>query len=470
MGIEEPAAWVERVVRRYARQTNLLIAGRAFAVRGTGPHAEALATALRTMGARLVEAGSGDTPDATFDAGPGELELPLTQTYLPQPRVSASERIAWARSHMRVVAELGRRLTASGLLAGRRVGICLVLEPKTAVLARVLAEAGASVSLYAHPEETDADVAAELRAGGIPVFGGVETPAEADEQDRFLGQRLHVLIDDGSRLIRRLIETPDAAAELIGAAEETTSGLRPLRDLPGGPPFPVVAVNDARTKLCFDNAHGTGQSCLFTILDLLAPAGSAWPLHGRRVAVAGFGPVGEGFARHARALGAEVLVADPDPVAELRARFAGYPTGTLDRIVTAADLIVSASGYAHTISPEVLAAASPGAAVAVAGGVEDEVDWRQAVAAGASLVPVAAYVEDLLMPSGTSVRLLDRGGCINCTAGEGNPIEIMDLSFAVQLAAVELLLTGGLSPGLHPIPTEADELIARLALDRSREP
>ncbi|HEY3407181.1 MAG TPA: adenosylhomocysteinase, partial [Propionicimonas sp.] len=274
--------------------------------------------------------------------------------------------------------------------------------------------------------------------------------------------------DDGSRLIRRLIATPGAASELIGAAEETTSGLRPLREL-AGLPFPVIAVNDARTKSLFDNAHGTGQSCLLTILDLLDPERAGWGLHRRTVAVAGFGPVGEGFARNVRALGGTVLVADPDPVAELRARFAGYRTGHLEQLVAEADLIVSASGYPHTITAAVLEAARPGAAVAVAGGVVDEVDWRLVLDAGGTFDPVRKHVEDLRLASGNSVRLLDRGACINCTAGEGNPIEIMDLSFAVQLAAVELLLTSLLSPGLHPVPAAADELIARLALDRSLE-
>lgn len=262
--------WAELVIRRYARQTNRLIAGRDFAVRGTGPHADALGSALSAIGARVRRSQEAVPVDATFGADPADLAAALADSYLAQPRVSADERIAWARRHMPVVAAFAERLTASGLVAGKRVGICLVLEPKTAVLARVLAEAGATVSLYAHPEETDAGAAEDLRSGGIPVFGGDVGSAGA-EQDRFLAQNLHILIDDGSRLIRRLIATPDAAAALIGAAEETTSGLRPLRALADEVPFPVVAVNDARSKRCFDNAHGTGQSCLLTILDLLDP-------------------------------------------------------------------------------------------------------------------------------------------------------------------------------------------------------
>lgn len=363
---------------------------------------------------------------------------------------------------MPVVAAGAARLANSGALTGRRIGICLVLEPKTAVLALALAQAGAVVSVFGHPEETDQAVAKELRARGIPVFSDPDRKLEDGLADDFLAQRLHLLIDDGSRLIRRLAAHPEWATELIGAAEETTSGLTPLRAL-AGLPFPVVAVNDAGSKLHFDNAHGTGQSCLFTILDLVAPD-RAWPLAGRTVTVAGFGPVGEGFARHTAALGATVLVADPDPVAELRARFAGYRTGRLLDLVGEADLVVSASGHPHTISPDVLEACDSGAVVAVAGGVEDEVDWRAAVAAGASWRPVRPHVEDLCLPSGKLVRLLDRGGCINCTAGEGNPIEIMDLSFGVQLAALEHLLSAPLAPGVQPLPVEQDRQVAALAL------
>lgn len=458
----EPLHWAEVVIRRYARQTNRLIAGRPFAVTGSGANAAALTGALGRMGARLRTSATG--VDARFDATDPD-EAAHTDH---ERRRTAAERIDWAAAHMPVVATLARELADAGSVRGRRVGICLVLEPKTAVLALALARCGAEVSVYGHPEETDAAVAAELAARGITVFADPD-PARADELAKaFLAQRLHLLVDDGSHLIRRLVARPDLAADLLGAAEETTSGLRPLRAL-GPLPFPVVAVNDARAKLCFDNAHGTGQSCLLTILDLVAPTGDAWPLAGRTVAVAGFGPVGEGFATHAAALGASVVVADPDPVAELRARYAGHDTGPLAALAARADLVVSASGYPGTIDVDVLRAARDGAVVAVAGGVEGEVAWQDAVDAGAVLRPVARAIEDLVFPDGHSVRLLARGTCVNCTAGEGNPIEVMDLSFGVQLVALDLLARGSLAPGLHPVPTDADRRVARLALEGSRE-
>jgi adenosylhomocysteinase len=450
-------------IRRYARQTNRLIAGRRFAVHGDGERADALQAALSAIGAQLVAGDDPERPDAIFDTDAADLDTAVLIDPAPT-RGDAAARIDWAAAQMPVVAALSAQLAASGRLRGLRVGMCLVLEPKTAVLALAVAEAGATVSLFGHPEETDLEVVAALRDRGVTVFTDPQPAAQEALIDSFLDQQLHLLIDDGSRVISALARRPSAAGVLIGAAEETTSGLRRLALLGDRLAFPVVAVNDAGSKRYFDNAHGTGQSCLLTILDLLDPAEHGWPLTDRTVAVAGFGPVGEGFARHAKALGARVLIADPDPVARLRARFAGYGTGELAELAAAADLIVSASGYAHTIDAAVFAAAKDQAVVAVAGGVEGEVDWVEALAAGARFVEVSAKVADLAFADGRRVRLLDQGGCINCTAGEGNPIEIMDLSFGVQLAALELLVTKALSPGVQPLPVAADRRVAELAL------
>lgn len=441
--------YAELVLRRYARQTNRSIAGRVFDV--TGRKAAPLTRVLQDMGARVARAGA----DARFDTDAD----PLGVDFAPGRCDSAARRIDWAARHMPVVAGAIERL---GRLAGTRIGVSLVLEPKTAVLALALAGAGAEVSVLGHAEETDQEVAADLRRRGVTVFADPDPAREAEQAEAFLAQQLDLLLDDGSHLIRRLADRPGYRTRFAGAAEETTSGLRPLRGRVL--PFPVVAVNDARSKTYFDNAHGTGQSVLFTALDLLAGHDRPWPLAGRTVAVAGFGPVGEGFARHARALGARVVVADPDPVAELRARYLGHRTGPLVELAADAELIVSATGYPRTIGLPVLEAAREDAAIVVAGGVADEVDLGAAVAAGATWSPCSPRVERLTFPTGHAVMVLDRAGCLNCTAGEGNPIEIMDLSFGVQLAAVERLLTGTLDAGLHPIPPDADARVAALAL------
>jgi adenosylhomocysteinase len=362
-----------------------------------------------------------------------------------------------------------------------------VLEPKTAVLALLLAEAGAEIGaeigaeviVFAHPDETDDDVAAALRADGLTVFA--RSSATAEEHlalaREFLAQGLTAVLDDGSSIIRLAhLDSPAVFDTLIAAAEETTSGLRPLHVLQreGGLRIPVVAVNDARSKTLFDNLYGTGQSCVFAILDVLARdrAVRGEPvtgLAGASVVIAGFGPVGEGTARHAAALGAMVTIAETDPVRALRARFEGYQVAPLVQAAASADLVISATGIADTISFDVLVACKADAVVAVAGGVPQEIAIDAAVAAGALRETIGQKIERFTLPGGGRVRILDDGGCINITAGEGNPIEIMDLSFGVQLAAVRFLLehVGTLTPGIYPLPPLDDDRVAAAALAHS---
>ncbi len=461
------ARYAELIFRRYARETNQLVAGTRHAVIGGDPQHAALADALRSMGAHVRQFAT--VHDAA--AWPHTITHAGTASYLEgRARSTAAERIAWATDHMPVVATLARDLAENQRIAGLKIGMCLVLEPKTAVLALTLAAAGAQVSVYAHPEETDAQIAAELANRGITVFAdATANPDRAQElMDEFLNQHLNLLIDDGARVIRRAHHVAGALDELIGAAEETTSGLRNLAKEPGGPRVPVIAVNNARSKTWFDNAVGTGQSCVSTILDIIDPGQDGWSIVGADVVVAGYGPVGRGFARHVRALGGLVTVVDTDPTCALRAEIDGYQVrASLVEAVATADLIVSATGYAATITPDMLRAARPGAYIAVAGGVDDEVQWGDAIRHdGATWEPVGFALESLRYPNGHHVNILDRGGCINCTAGEGNPIEIMDLSFGVQLSALDVLLTRGrdLGPGVHPIPERADQRVSAIAL------
>lgn len=505
-------AWAAAVVRNFASVTNLLIAGRSFSIAGTGQRATALGELLATIGARRVEPGRpsdyrfvvGDNPDgadhpdgATIiietdgarqlavperDATAREFRPGVVETAAGHYRVRlsarqhsledlpATNRIDWARRFMPVSAAIAGELASTGLVSGIQIGVSMVLEPKTAVLALLLRDAGAIVSVFAHPDETDDAVAEVLNAGGVSVFA----KESADPSEHlalalaFLDEEPQLLIDDGSHLIRLAhTDRPQLVEHLIGAAEETTSGLTPLRLMAetGELRVPVIAVNDARSKTSFDNRYGTGQSCLFTILELLD-----WDAAGQTIVVAGFGPVGEGVAHHARALGASVIVAEIDPVREFQARFAGYATKPLERAVASADIVISATGVRDTISETVLAACAEGAAIAVAGGVDQEIAIDAVVAAGATRQTISRKVERLTMAVGTNVLLLDNGGCINVTAGEGNPIEIMDLSFAVQLSAIRYLLSVSLPAGLHPLPRQLDDRVAALALGENFVP
>ena len=470
------------LLRAYARATNMLIAGRrfvtsdpelaslleAFGAQVTPEPSREGATGLETVfdlsdqarphpGAITVVAPSGTfegvyAPDGSSISGPGD-----------------AERIAWARMHMPVTEAAVRRI--AHLLPGRRIGLALVLEPKTAALALMLSEAGAEVSVFGHASETRDDVADELRREGLKVFADSQASPEQEEAlaRDFLAENNEYLLDDGSHLIRMAHDpgrAPTALSALHGAAEETTSGLRPLRHFPLH--IPVIASNDARSKTLFDNAYGTGQSCWTTVLDIIDPDGLGAPIPGMRVGIIGYGDVGKGCARFARALGARVSVVELDPVRALQARMDGFTVAALGEVASTAGLLMSATGEPSTIALSALEALPKDAIVTVAGGVVGEVEVEQALAAGWTLNEAgSAHIQHLSDPNGKSLRLLEKGEGINYTAGEGNPIEIMDMSFGVQVAALtELLLHGDeLEPGLHNLPVHADNAVAQAALD-----
>ncbi|MBT2496140.1 adenosylhomocysteinase [Microbacterium sp. ISL-59] len=441
----------QRLVRRFARETNLLVSGRDFSVVGSDAVADALRQLLPALGAHLGDDGvtfvTGEAPEILLDGHP----LPVRKT--------AEDRVDAAGRHMPVSSDLARRLGEAGTVRDVRIGIAMVLEPKTAQLALLLRDAGATVAVYAHPDEIDVEVAAVLRARGIPVDGdpALSGAAERTAAVAFLRRGFDLLLDDGSHLIR-LAHEGGLAVELKGAAEETTSGLTPLRLMQreGVLDIPVIAVNDALTKTSFDNRYGTGQSCVFAIADALDAAGI--DLRDQPAVVVGYGPVGEGVAAHLRALGVEVAVTETDPVRALRAAHDGYRIGRLHDLAPGT-LVVSATGAPHTVDAEVLRTA---AVVAVAGGVPHEIDLDPS-----TLRPYAGEngeASPFVERAGDGALVIARGGCVNLSAGEGNPIEIMDLSFAVQLFAVEHLLTHDLPAGVHPLPPEADTTIGTAAL------
>ncbi|WP_375389685.1 adenosylhomocysteinase [uncultured Amnibacterium sp.] len=428
----------------FSAATNLGVAGRAFALPVEDPRVSAI---VRGFGGRAEE-----------DAAVGLSREGFTLLGAEAPGPGADDRIDWARRWMPASAAAAARLDAR--VGGLRIGISMVLEPKTAVLALLLAEAGAEVAAFAFAAETDDAVADALRGRGIAVHASATaTPAEERAAAlALLDGRPRLLVDDGAHVIRLAHrERPDVVAGLIGATEETTSGVTPLRAMAadGELRIPVVAANDAVTKTWFDNRHGTGETCVLAIARALDD-----DLSRSRVAVVGFGPVGEGVAERLRVLGADVVVVDLDPRRALAARFAGYATAPVLTAVRDADLVVSATGVPSTIDGTVLAACRDDAVIAVAGGAPEEV----LPAPGTQVERLAPHVERLRLPGGRSVRLLAGGDCVNIVAGEGNPIDVMDLSFAVQLASIRLLLEQRLPPGVHRLPEEQDRAVAGLAI------
>ena len=224
--------------------------------------------------------------------------------------------------------------------AGRRVGIALMLEPKTACLAEAAAAVGADGRRLRQRLLDEA-------AGRRRAARGRPAPCFTD-RDAFLDTRIEYLADDGAGMVRRLHDARrDVLGDLRGVAEETTSGVRPLRNMAaeGALAVPCLAVNDARSKLRFDNVYGTGQSVVMAVLDA-----TGVHLAGAGVVVAGYGRVGHGIAAVARALGARVTVTEVDPVEALAALHDGHEVAPLLDAVATADVVITASGIGHTLT------------------------------------------------------------------------------------------------------------------------
>lgn len=448
----------------FSAATNLGIAGRSARVDAGVPEAVRLQEVLRGFGARIVEGTSAQvvfTVDPAVVAAPADPSVVVVDcraSVAPLAR-DADARIDFAREHMPVSRALAAAL--GELARGVRIGVSMVLEPKTAVLALLLQEAGAHVDLFAFALETDQPVVVALVARGVTVHASATaTPAqERAHAMALLDAGPLVLVDDGAHVIRLAHrERPDVIDGLIGATEETTSGVTPLVAMAaaGELRIPVIAANDALTKTWFDNRHGTGETCVLAIVRTLDD-----DLDGAAVTVIGFGPVGEGCAQRLRALGARVTVVDRDPRRALAARYAGFAVAPIMEAVAAADLVVSATGVPGTVDHAVLAACRHDAAIAVAGGAPEEVQ----VPTVASRETIAPHLERVRLPDAGSVRLLAGGECVNIVAGEGNPIDVMDLSFAVQLTAIRRLLAGPeLPPGVHPLGDDLDSAVAAAAL------
>ena len=371
---------------------------------------------------------------------------------------------------MPVSARLASDLAASGVLRGVRIACSLIVEPKTAVLVERLSEAGAMVGVYCHAHECDQRMADEIASRGYAIEANASwTPAEERAGALRLLDDLqpNVIIDDGANLARLLVmERPELLPGLVGVAEETTSGVRAFQAMADANelPFPVVAVNDSQLKTKFDNRHGTGETCVTTALRLLGPDAFT----DARVCVIGYGPVGEGFSRRVRALGARVTIVDIDPVMSLEARFAGFEVSSIEEALPSSDVVVSATGVRHTLPLELLRLMRNDARVVVIGGIANEVALDEVAVAGGSVASTATPgLSRLEVAGGPTLVLLASGDGVNYAAGPGNPIQIMDFSFAVQLCAVDYLLRNrGLLPaGVHRLPGEEDRRIATLALE-----
>ncbi|MDQ4018569.1 MAG: adenosylhomocysteinase [Actinomycetota bacterium] len=390
----------------------------------------------------------------------------LAESRIADPSLApeGEQKIQWVARHAHVLNRLARERLSDGALRGRRVAVVVHLEAKTAYLATLFADAGAAVvAAGSNPGSTQDSVAAALAARGVRVYArhGVSRPEFMDDLLAVADTGPEIIVDDGAEVTSRIVEhRPELRERLRGVTEETTTGLARLRamEAAGRLTFPAVAANDAACKHLFDNRYGTAQATMQAILRLTNLSGA-----GKRYCVIGYGYVGKGLADYAEGLGGLVSVIEIDPVAGVQAFMDGHRVANRADALADADYVLTATGGIEAVSRDDFALLKDGAVLANAGHHDREIDVRalEELAGPAEEVRpgVTRYTLD-----GKRIYLLVRGALVNIAGLDGNPVEIMDLSFSVQALAAHHLAANDLAPGIHSFPAELDREIAQAKL------
>ena len=371
--------------------------------------------------------------------------------------------LEWTRRNMPLLAALRAELASERPLAGRRIGMCLHIESKTAVLIEVLRAGGAEVVATGSPATTDDRVAAALaRDAGVRLYA-----RRADTIDdhyrhvaRVLASGPDLLLDNGADLIAATVEA--GGGRVVAATEETTSGRNRLLDeLAGRVPFPVVVINDSPIKLLFENEHGIGPAVVDGFLRATNSLVAA-----KTFAVVGFGSCGRSLARTLRALGAVVIVVERDPLRALEAAFEGMQVASIERAAELADVLVTVTGRPDAVTSEVFDHLKDGVMLANVGHFATEIDVAELERLATRTSEIRESVTEYELPDGRSVYLLARGEMLNLAAASGHQIQIMDLGFALQAHSLRALALDprAFQPGYNPVPEAINRQVAEQAL------
>ena len=380
------------------------------------------------------------------------------------------QRIYWADRFMPVLAKIREQFERNRPLEGIRIAACLHVTTETANLMRTLKAGGAETVLCAsNPLSTQDDVAASLVSDyDIPVFAikGEDTETYYHHIDAAINFKPHITMDDGADLVSILhsAETDEKLLDnVIAGTEETTTGVIRLKSMAndGVLKYPIIAVNDAKTKHFFDNRYGTGQSTLDGII-----RATNILISGSTVVVAGYGWCGRGFASRASGLGANVIVTEVNSLNALEAVMDGFRVMPMIDAVKEADIICTITGDIHVLRQEHFEAMKDGAIVANSGHFNVEIDIPSLEELSQHKVNVRNFVDEYTLKDGRKIFLLAEGRLINLSSAEGHPASVMDMSFANQALSAEYIATNyqNMENQVYNVPNQIDASIASLKL------
>jgi len=376
--------------------------------------------------------------------------------------------VEWAYRSMPVLARIRKRFAKEKPLKGLRLAACLHVTTETASLMETLKAGGAEVRLCAsNPLSTQDYVSAYLvKAHAIPVYAikGEDTETYYRHIHAVLDMQPHLTMDDGADLVSMIhSKRKDLIRGIIGGTEETTTGVIRLRAMAqrGVLRFPIIAVNDARTKYMFDNRYGTGQSTIDGIIRATnrLVAGSVF-------VICGYGWCSRGLAMRAHGLGASVVVTEVDPLKALEAVMDGYRVMPIGEAAAIGDFFCTLTGDINVIRRDHFLRMKDGAIVSNSGHFNVELDLDGLAKITRKTRKVREFVEEHTLTNGRRVYVLGEGRLINLAAAEGHPSSVMDMSFANQALSAEYMAKNvkALKNQVYAVPRDIDREIARLKL------
>ena len=372
-----------------------------------------------------------------------------------------------AESHMGSLLKIKERFEKEKPLKGIRVGMALHITKETAVLVKTLIAGGAEVAITGcNPLSTQDDVAASLAEQGIKVWG---YKGESNEDYyRYLANVInfkpHITIDDGCDLVTEIhTKHPELIKDMIAGCEETTTGVIRLKAMKrdNALKYPIIAVNDNKTKHLLDNFYGTGQSTTDGIIRATNVL-----FAGKNIVVIGYGDCGKGFAMRCKGLGANVIVTEVDNFCALQAAYDGFKVMKMEDACKMGDIFCTLTGNKHVIRTEHMKQMKAGAILANSGHFDIEIDVMGLKEISSGERRVRPFLDEYVV-NGKKIFLCGEGRLVNLAAAEGHPSEVMSTSFAGQALAVEYAVKNkeNLPIDVILLPEEIDDDISKLQLE-----
>ena len=378
-----------------------------------------------------------------------------------------AERIEWARRHMPVLGLIKEEFAKTKPLKGVNVIACLHVTVETANLIDTMLAGGANIALTAsNPLSTQDDVAAALAKKGVKVYAirGEGPEMYYENIEKALKIKPNVTLDDGADVIATVhSKHKEYLKGIYGGCEETTTGVIRLRAMAKDKAlkYPVVAVNDAETKMMFDNRYGTGQSTLHGIINATNVL-----LAGKNLVVVGYGWCGRGVASRAMGMGSNVIVVEVNPRKALEAAMDGYRVMNMSEAAAVGDIFVTVTGDTSVIRKEHFAKMKDQAIVCNSGHFNVELDLDDLKKMAKSVNTIKTDVEEYVLKNGNRIYVLAEGRLVNLACAFGHPPEVMDMSFANQALSVKLIVENHkkMKNEVYKVPEEIDNRVASMKL------